>query len=73
MPFSKTKTERKKGSTWEEDRIPGCRSHLYSEKTHVFGQAAFQDFDAAVLTLIYVCDFRDIQNDLDESRLTTWP
>lgn len=43
------------------------------KKTHVFGQAAFQDFDAAVLTLIYICDFIDIKKDLDESRLMTWP
>lgn len=66
------KTERKKAPERKtESQVAGPT--FIQEKTHVFSQAAFQDWDAAVLTLFYICDFRDIKNDSDESRLMTWP
>lgn len=42
VPFSKMKSERKKGSTWEEDRTPDYRSHLYSEKAIYLAKQPFR-------------------------------
>lgn len=65
------KTERKIAPERKtESQVAGPT--VIQKKTHVFGQAAFQDFDVIVLTLIYICDFGDIKNDSDESRLMTW-
>lgn len=66
-------TERKKVAPERKTEYQFAGPTFLQKKPHVLGQAAFQDFDTAGLTLIYICDFKDIKNDSDESRLMTWP
>lgn len=71
--FQKRKLKGRKVAPERKTKYQVAGPTFIQKKTHVFGQAASQDSDAAVHTLIYISDFRDINNGSDESRLMTWP
>jgi len=72
MPFSKMKAEKRKGSAREEGGMAGCSLHVYSENTCIWPNS-LSEIHSSVLTLMYIYNSRDIKNDLEESKLMTWP